>query len=297
VRFAPVPSAFPILHPIYLPLAGKSGIFDADVRLENILDMRLRILTHVFVISILIISSCSKDESASRMPVTTDSDLARELYETGMLAFDQIKFDLAFHNLELAVKEDPDFFMAEFWLYFMSREGPKKVAEMALNSEADLSDGEKQIKSAFKYLVDGDYEKVVEHLNKAIDLYPEDPSIHKILYLLQFQYLRDVEGAVKSMKRAIKAQPGYPPVYNQLGYALMELGDFEGAEDAFNTYIRLAPDIANPYDSKGDYFMKTDHYAEAYESYLRAYEIDSGFTVSEKKARRAKQLMEKSLSE
>ena len=38
-----------------------------------------------------------------QMPVTADSKLALEFYETGMLAFDQIKFGLAYHNLELAI--------------------------------------------------------------------------------------------------------------------------------------------------------------------------------------------------
>jgi hypothetical protein len=81
--------------------------------------MRLRILTPLVFISILIHTSCIQDESASMMPITTDSELALELYQTAMLAFDQIKWGLAYYNLELAVNEDPDFFMAYFWMYFV----------------------------------------------------------------------------------------------------------------------------------------------------------------------------------
>ena len=90
--------------------------------------MRLRTLTPVLVISsLLITSACTEDKPAVLMPVTTDSELALELYESGMMAFDQIKLSLAWHNLDLAVKEDPDFFMASFWMYFMSSKNSKRL--------------------------------------------------------------------------------------------------------------------------------------------------------------------------
>ena len=59
---------------------------------------------------------------------------------------------LAWHNLDLAVREDPDFFMAYFWMYFMSSKNSKKVAEKALQSNAALNEGEQLIKTAFKEL-------------------------------------------------------------------------------------------------------------------------------------------------
>ena len=227
------------------------------------------------------------------MPVTTDSELALELFESGMMAFDQIKLSLAWHNLDLAVKEDPDFFMASFWMYFMSSKNSKKVAEKALQANASFNDGEKHIRSAFKYLLDGQDEKVVEQLQMVIDLYPADPHVHKILYILQFQFMKDYEGAIKSIKRAIASTDEYPLAYNQLGYALMELEEYDEAEKAFDQYIKTAPHLANPYDSKGDFYMTTKQYEKAYDSYIKAFEIDSGFTVSEKKAKKAKQLQEK----
>jgi len=256
--------------------------------------MRLRTLTPVLVISsLLITTTCTEDKSAVLMPVTTDSELALELFESGMMAFDQIKLSLAWHNLDLAVKEDPDFFMASFWMYFMSSKNSKKVAEKALQANASFNDGEKHIRSAFKYLLDGQDEKVVEQLQMVIDLYPADPHVHKILYILQFQFMKDYEGAIKSIKRAIASTDEYPLAYNQLGYALMELEEYDEAEKAFDQYIKSAPHLANPYDSKGDFYMTTKQYEKAYDSYIKAFEIDSGFTVSEKKAKKAKQLQEK----
>lgn len=247
----------------------------------------------MLVISFLIHSSCSQDESLTEMPVTTDSALALELYETGMRAYDQVKLEVAYHNLELAVKEDPDFFMAYFWMYFMSVNKPKDIAENALFTESDLNDAEVQIRKAFKYLIDGQETKVVEHLQMAIDLFPRDPHVRKILYILQFQYIKDMDAAVESIHSAIEACPDYALAFNQLGYALMYQEEYDQAEEAFDSYIRLDPNTANPYDSKGDFYMSTKQFEQAYESYMKAYEIDASFRVSKKKAQKAMTLMQR----
>jgi tetratricopeptide (TPR) repeat protein len=227
------------------------------------------------------------------MPVNTDSELARELYETGLVAYDQLKYELARENFRSAIKADPNFFMAYFWLYFITDKESKDLANKAFEADIQLTPGEKLVKAAWKYMMDGQNEKVVEQLNKLIDLYPGDPNVHKILYILQFHYFDDTEAAIKSIERAIKDCPDYPLAYNQLGYAYMEIKQYEDAEKAFDKYIQLAPNIANPYDSKGDYFMATKEYKKAYDSYMKAYEIDPEFEVSKQKAQKALMMLEK----
>jgi len=211
-----------------------------------------------------------------------------------LVAYDQLKGGLAWSNFEYAIREDPDFFMAHFWMYFLTSEKSKKVAEDAFQSDVELNSGEELIRTSLKYLIDGQDEKVVENLKKVVDLYPSDPHLHKILYLMQYRFMKDVEGAIETMLRTVREQPDYSPVYNFLGYAYMDLDEYEKAEEAFDNYIRLAPLQANPYDSKGDFYMETEQYVKAYDSYLKSYEIDpSNFEVSKKKAIKAKQMMEK----
>ncbi len=264
-----------------------------DVRLENFEKMRLRILTPGLAFSILLFSGCTEEKPASVMPVTTDSELALEFYETGMVAYDQIKLSLAWENLNLAVEQDPDFFMAYFWLYFMSGKDSKKVLEKAFQSDIQHNSGEEQIRLALKYLVDGQDMKAVEHIQNLVDLYPSDPHTYKILYFIQFHFLKDMEAAIISIKRAIRECPGFPLAYNYLGYTYMELEQYKDAEKAFDKYIQMAPSTANPFDSKGDYFMATEQFGKAYDSYMKAFEIDSGFEVSKKKAKKARLLQEK----
>jgi tetratricopeptide (TPR) repeat protein len=106
--------------------------------------------------------------------------------------------------------------------------------------------------------------------------------------------LKDADAAIISIKRAIRECPDYPLAYNMLGYAYLDLDQYDDAEKAFDKYIELAPTLANPYDSKGDYFMATGQFGKAYDSYMKAIEIDSGFEieVSKKKAEKARQLQE-----
>ncbi len=257
--------------------------------------MRLGFFTPVLVFSILLFSGCTEEKPASVMPVTTDSELALELYETGMVAFDQIKLSLAWHNWQGAIEQDPDFFMANFWMYFISSKESKKIVDKALKSDIQLNPGEEQIRLALKYLVDGQDEKAVEHLQNLVNLYPDDPGTHKILYIIQFQFLKDPESAIVSIKHAIRQCPDYPLAYNQLGYAYMDLGQYEDAEKAFDTYIELAPTLANPFDSKGDYFMATKQFEKAFDSYMKAFRIDSSFEISKKKAKKARVMQEKAV--
>lgn len=245
----------------------------------------------LFFLLILISASCGNKEGNKKMPVTTDSEQAMEYYRAGVTALEQIKYADAIDNLKKAVEIDPNFFMAYYWLYPISGEYSKKVAEAALKIDSDLSPAEEILKTAFKYLVDGQKDKALEQVEKLIEMYPGDVETYKIKYLLQFQFYKDMESARKTIEAAIKVQPDHALSYNMLGYALMDLEDYEGAEKAFKKYIELAPDIANPYDSMGDYLMKTGKYGEAYESYMKAYGTDSSFTVSLKKAMKARQLM------
>jgi len=256
--------------------------------------MRVKILTPVLAFSILLVAGCAEEKADPAMPITTNSELALELYETGIIAFDQFKHRLYWENMYRAVELDPDFFMAYFWLYYGSSKESKKAAEMAFKSEIQLTPAEEQVKMALKYQLEGQQEKVIEHLQNMVDMYPSDPQAHKILYLIQQMYFKDYEGAIVSLKRAIKECPDFPLAYNQLGYAYMDLEDWENAEKALDNYIRLAPEQANPYDSKGDYFIKTEQYEKAAESYMKAYEIDpEAFPNNEKKAEKARFMMQK----
>jgi tetratricopeptide (TPR) repeat protein len=68
--------------------------------------------------------------------------------------------------------------------------------------------------------------------------------------------------------------------YNMLAYAYDDMGDFDKSIWAINKYISIAPDEANPYDSRGDLYAYNGKIDEAIESYKKALEIKPDFTMS-----------------
>ena len=94
------------------------------------------------------------------------------------------------------------------------------------------------------------------------------------------------------MKKAIEIAENQAPIYNTLGYAYIQLEQFEDAKSAFDKYIELEPDLPNPYDSKGDDYMAVENYELAFESFMKAYDLDTTWMVSYNKAMKAKEMLD-----
>jgi tetratricopeptide (TPR) repeat protein len=124
---------------------------------------------------------------------------------------------------------------------------------------------------------------------KLVEMYPNDVNSFNNLFYFQ-SFINDTIGVVETLNKALKIAENPAPFYNQLGYAYMRLNQNDKAEAAFNKYIELAPKNPNVYDSKGDYYMYIKDYEKAYESYMKAFALDTAWSYD--KAQKAKQLYE-----
>jgi len=250
-------------------------------------------LFYFFLFIFLGVSAFSQNTQLKTMPITTTSEKARALnteamnavYEDGDLQkFEKSAFD--------ALKEDSDFFMVNYelafaYFYFKNENKFKDYGNRAANCKTKLSKGELLLKEIILKLLENRNANVTELSKKLIDLYPDDIFAYYQLNLFQ-DLNNDNIGRVETLRNALQ-KPNMPAIfYNNLGYAYMKLGKNEEAGNAFDKYIELAPNVPNPYDSKGDYFMSTKNYRKAYESYMKAHEIDSSWSY--KKAIYAKAL-------
>ena len=66
-------------------------------------------------------------------------------------------------------------------------------------------------------------------------------------------------------------------VYNHLAYTYNAAGDFEMALGAIDKYAEIAPDEANPYDSKGDLYAANGMLDNAVQSYKMALKVKPDF--------------------
>jgi tetratricopeptide (TPR) repeat protein len=86
--------------------------------------------------------------------------------------------------------------------------------------------------------------------------------------------------AAQHLRRATDINPDFVPAYNQLGYALRFMEDFDGAEKTFQKYIELIPNEPNPYDSYAELLMKVGRFTESIEQYRKALEVNPNFVAS-----------------
>jgi len=235
----------------------------------------------------LLCNQCTKE---NKMIVTTNSESAITLYNEAMTAWEDYYFS-QFEKLMLeALKEDSDFFMANFQLtqyyhYFKNEDKFKEYGEAVVNCKAKLSKGELLLKDVVSKLLEDSNADLTDLGKQLIKMYPNDVDAYSLL--IWHQYINeDAEGSLGTLKSMLEITDKPAPVYNMLGYTYMSLENNEEAEIAFNKYIELAPNHPNPYDSKGDYFMNIKDYTNAYEMFMKANEIDSLWSF--KKAMNAK---------
>jgi Tfp pilus assembly protein PilF len=232
-------------------------------------------------------------QNKKMMPVTTESKNGLTVYKQAMQYFDDVNLKVAVGTFKKALKEDPDFFMANYQLaffYLMNRDGEsfKHYAEAAINCNAKLSDAEEILREVLVNLKQGQI-NLSDLGKKLVALYPGDPNSYN--NLVYFQTLAgDSTGVIETLNQAIKIAPNPASFYNQLGYAYITLNQNDKAEQAFDKYIELEPKNPNAYDSKGDYYMYIKDYYKAYQSYMNAHSIDPSYSAD--KAEIAKRLYE-----
>lgn len=226
------------------------------------------------------------------MPVTTASKSALEYYTQAMKYFDDVALGKALNLLTKSLNEDPDFFMANYqtamyYIMFSNADKFKEYATAASNCKAKLSPAEELLKSAITKLKVSQSADVTDIGRKLTEMYPKDPNSFGHLFYYQ-SFIRDTIGGLETLKKTLEITDNPAPVYNMLGYVYMSLNQHSEAEKAFDKYIQLAPGNPNVYDSKGDFYMSIKEYNKAYDSYMKANSIDTGWSYN--KAQKAKQL-------
>ncbi|TNF41228.1 MAG: hypothetical protein EP310_07635 [Bacteroidetes bacterium] len=245
------------------------------------------------IVLVLLFSILTASALAQKIPVTSSSEKAVELFYQSWTAFENAEIAKGNNLLNEALQKDPGFFMGHFTLamnnlYSGNQAEFKSHAEKAVGSKAKLSRAEKLLKSAIEKLAENPKANVTDVGRKLIELHPND----KIAYYLQSQFqmiIKDLDACLKTFNQLLEITDSPGAVYNMIGYTQMNLENYEAAEKAFDRYIALVPNHPNPYDSKGDYFMQVKDYPNAFLSYMKANELDNNWSYG--KALKANELL------
>jgi tetratricopeptide (TPR) repeat protein len=186
--------------------------------------------------------------------------------------------------------------LATHHIYEQNRDEFQKYAQKAVQSAYALSRGEILLREALEKLLVDQAADVTEIGRELIKGYPDDPEAYFHLAFFQ-EIIRDYTGQLETLLKALEVSEDPANIHNSLGYTYLDLGRFEEAAAAFDRYIELRRDEPNPYDSKGDYYMAVEEYDRAYHSYMKAYEMDSSWTGSLRKANRARAMLKTTMKE
>jgi tetratricopeptide (TPR) repeat protein len=218
----------------------------------------------------------------NKVPITTSSEKARDAFLKGRWLLDNLRVTDAHEYFVAAVEADPDFALAHLRVANTASTNQEffDALRRAVDTSINASEGERLIISAFEANVAGSPQTQRSDLEALVALFPKDERAHNTLANFLFFNQQDYEAAISAYRQSIEINPGFPPPYNSLGYALRFVGDYAAAEEAFVRYTELIPDQPNPYDSYAELLMKMGRYEESIASYEKALEIEPTFIAS-----------------
>ena len=218
------------------------------------------------------------DPGDGKIPVTTKSEAARKEFQQGRTLADNLRLTDAIAHFDKALALDPGFATAE-----LARANVAPTAkdfrdhlDKAIALSGRASEGERLTILAAEAGAVGNAAKSKECLEKNVALFPNDERARFALGAF-YAGQQDNARAIEVFKAAIAIAPGFPPVYNSLGYAYKTVANYPEAEKAFKKYAELIPSDPNPYDSYAELLMKMGRFEESITQYRKALALDPHF--------------------
>ena len=227
--------------------------------------------------------STSETAEAAKIPITTTSEEARDLYLQGRTLAENLRAIDAQEPLQQAVEKDPTFASAYLLLATTSQdnEGFFSNLEKAVANVGTASEGERLQIQALKAGIDGRADEQLALLKELVQKFPEDERAHNALGNQLFFARQEYDPAIAEYQKAVEINPEHSASWNSMGYAARAAGRFDEAENAFRKYIEVLPGEPNPYDSYAEFLMKMGRHDESIAQYRKALEVDPTFTASD----------------
>jgi tetratricopeptide (TPR) repeat protein len=224
-----------------------------------------------------------KETPPEKFPVTTTSAAAARYFETGMVHYENHRWNFALNDWREAIKLDPKFALAYAWICMTTTDpaeesNDRAQAEAAMNQ---LTPGEQLMVRWVAGIHENNYVEGIAAMNDLLEMYPRDKRLNFLVgYWLYKEDEYDL--AEKLTLRALAQDSSYATAYNQLGYIYSRRGDYPKALEAAGKYVKLLPNEPNPHDSYGEMLRLSGRFDEALMQYRMALKIDPTFYISQK---------------
>jgi tetratricopeptide (TPR) repeat protein len=221
--------------------------------------------------------------SGKKLPVTTSSAAAARYFETGMVHFENHRWNFALRDWREAANLDPNFAQAHAWICFTTTD-PAEESETRVKAKATMSGvtpAEQLLVKWISGVHENNYVAGIQAMNDLVSAYPHDKRLNFLAgYWL---YRQDEYDRSRTLtEKALAEDAGYATAYNQLGYLYSRRGEYDKAIVALEKYVHLLPDQPNPHDSYAEVLRLSGRFDQALEHYRMALKIDPTFYISQK---------------
>jgi len=224
----------------------------------------------IFSIALLVGISGTLAAQDFHLPVSSKSEAAKTAYYEALKA--SLNASPKYGDyMKKAVQEDSTFFMC-YALGAMEATADKNydaAAKRIAKALAIKPEGLTKAESILrKLLVQWEKDpksspaKVMEELVAA---YPKTPQSYDLAGKFAMYVIEDKPAALAYFQNMAKLLPKEGGVHNMIGYVYMDLSQMDNAKAAFDTYLRLAPNEANAYDSMAEYYLTVKDYTKSAE--------------------------------
>lgn len=201
------------------------------------------------------------------LPLNTKSKVAKNAAMKGIESFMNIEMPDAYQYFTQALKQDPNFLVANVFMSFITRgETSKSYAKKAIA----LSKGKTEGEQLFASLVDDKKnDETKEIWTKLHNIYPDCAVAGN--YFVWSRSTPDERFA--AAQDYLSQFPTKAWIHNTLGYYYMnDKKDMVMAKKHFEKYISLYPNGYNPHDSMGEYYLENGDTENAEKHYNMALE-------------------------
>jgi tetratricopeptide (TPR) repeat protein len=199
--------------------------------------MSRRSILHAARLSLFLLPLAALAAGAEKIPITTTSEEARQLYLQGRDANEKLRgtdayalFALGYLGLTQTAPTNQAFFAAL-----------KKAVALA----DKVSEGERLEILGVQAGVLGDIEGQKRMYLELVAKFPGDERALNTLGNFFFG-VQDYPSVIIYLTKATELAPNFSAPYNQLGYAYRFLGKYPEAEKTFKKYTELLPTDPNP---------------------------------------------------
>jgi tetratricopeptide (TPR) repeat protein len=232
-------------------------------------------------------AAAAREKDVPVAEATTHSTEAYRYYLEGMDYLNKYYGQEAKESFNRALEYDSTFAMAYLRLSSNLISTSAADRQHAISKAVEYSDraSKKELRyiNSASALISGDLKGAIAELETLIEEHPDEKGAYKELGEIYRVYISDPDAAIPYYRKAIAIDPMDKGSYNSLAYLYQSAGDIDNHIWAIYQYMSLAPDEANPHDSRGDLYAFGGKTGKAIKSYEKALELKPDFHGSRAK--------------